>query len=1014
MVRRIALRASGLFILSFLLVCFIFSSSYGQKVETPEITDLESNKPVERAISGGQKHIFQIKFAEKQYARINIEQRGIDIVARLLDRDGKVAVEYDFDPRNKGAEIVEMTAPTAGNYQLTVEPKQKNAAGRYEIRLIELRTATEKELAIDETRKLINDANRLWRAGNNQEALPLAERALAIREKELGAENYDVSQALLVVANIDNDLGDYQKAETFYQRALDVRERVLGKDHFSVSLVLNNFGDLYKMMGDYTKAEMLFNRALEIREKNLEPNHLLIASVLNNLGNLVNEKGETAKAAGYYQRVLEIREKALGPETADVAAVLNNIANLYPDVAKAEPLFLRALAIKEKVFGPDNQEVAQTLYNLATLYSTAGDYAKAKPLCERSLAIYEKTLGSEHPFSSYPMNLLAVIYKNTGEFAKAEELYRRTIALKEKTQGSFHPHLGGTLSNLANLYALEGEIDQAILTQTRANSILEYSIALNLATGSEQEKLSYLKTLDFIEDQTLSLNFQAAPNSTAAANLAVTTILQRKGRVLDAMSDNLSALRRRFNKEDQSLLDGLNDTTTRLVGMIFEGPQGASSDAYQKNIKTLEDQREDLESRISRQSAGFYEQRKPVELKDIQRSIPPDAALIEFAVYRPVSPKTFEFLAYQPGSPEGLGNPRYVVYVVPSQGDVKCRDLGDAKTINATLSVYRQALRSSNSKDFKQIARTVEAKIIEPVLSLLGEAKHLLISPDGDLNLIPFEALVDAQNHFLIENYAFTYLTSGRELLRMQVARESKSKPLIVANPFFGVRPNAADSMIPRYFAPLGGTAQEARSIQALFPDATFLSGAEATESALKQTIAPSILHIATHGFFLEDSQIPAKPDQPNNAKTKFENPLLRAGLALTGANNRRTVAGDDGILTALEASGLNLWGTKLVVLSACDTGLGEVRNGEGVYGLRRAFVLAGTESLVMSLWSVSDLVTRELMTSYYKNLKQGVGRGAALRQVQLEMLKNPARRHPFYWAGFIQSGEWANLEGKR
>jgi CHAT domain-containing protein len=127
-----------------------------------------------------------------------------------------------------------------------------------------------------------------------------------------------------------------------------------------------------------------------------------------------------------------------------------------------------------------------------------------------------------------------------------------------------------------------------------------------------------------------------------------------------------------------------------------------------------------------------------------------------------------------------------------------------------------------------------------------------------------------------------------------------------------------------------------------------------------------------------------------------------------------RSDTGDDGILTAMEAAGLNLWGTKLVTLSACDTGVGEVKNGEGVYGLRRAFVLAGAETLVMSLWPVSDRITRELMTRYYEGLKQGQGRGEALRQMQLDMLKQKERQHPFYWASFIQSGEWANLEGKR
>jgi CHAT domain-containing protein len=142
-------------------------------------------------------------------------------------------------------------------------------------------------------------------------------------------------------------------------------------------------------------------------------------------------------------------------------------------------------------------------------------------------------------------------------------------------------------------------------------------------------------------------------------------------------------------------------------------------------------------------------------------------------------------------------------------------------------------------------------------------------------------------------------------------------------------------------------------------------------------------------------------------------NPLLRSGLALTGANGPQG-ASDDGIITALEAANLNLWGTKLVTLSACDTGVGEVRSGEGVYGLRRAFVLAGAETLVMSMWPVSDYVTREMMTSYYRGLQAGLGRGDALRQAQLAMLARSNRRHPFYWASFIQAGEWANLAGRR
>lgn len=1005
---------------------------YSQTTDTQEIRTLESGKPIEREITGGQKNNFQINFAANQYAKLIVEQRGIDVVVRLLDANGKVVVEYDAEPRSKGEEVVELTAKTAGNYKLTIEPRQKSAlTGRYEIRIVELRNATEKDFAIDETRKLIFAANSFWRAGKYDEALPFAEQALAIRVKELGAEHLDVSQALFVLANIYSDKGDYDKAGSFYQRALEIREKILGKDHLAVSAILNNFGLLYKDKGDYVKAESLLLRVLEIREKTLEPNHLLIASVLNNLAIIYRARGNIEKAAMYYQRVLEIREKALGPESPEVATTLNNIANLYTDVARAEPLYLRALAIREKTLGPEHPDVAQTLYNLAVLYSFAGKFDKAEPLAQRALSIMEKSLGAEHPITSLPLNLLAGIYKNTGNFAKAELLYQRSIAIKEKTQGQYHPYLGGALTNLANLYAVKGEIDKAVSTQARANSIFEYNIALNLAVGSEREKLNYLKTILDIENQTLSLNFLSAANSPAAASLGVTTVLQRKGRVLDAMSDSLGALRRRFNKQDQALLDNLNETTTQLVGFILQGRQEISADEYEKKIKALETKRESLENQISRQSAGFYEQTKPITLKAVQEIIPKNAALIEFSVYDPISPKEFEFGAVRLLEPEARKNARYAVYVIHSQGEAWGKDIGNVKEIDKLIDAFRQALRDPKRQDAQKLARAVDEKVMQPVRAVLGDSTQLLVSPGGDLNLIPFEALVDEQSRFLIENYSFTYLTSGRDLLRMQVKRESKSQPLVIANPAFGAanqttgtttrnrkRQNitAARNLSDTYFAPLAGTAQEARSIQALFPDSTFLTGAQATESALKQTIAPRILHIATHGFFLQDTEAndSKATTNGNNTNLKIENPLLRSGLALAGANQRGGTGGEDGILTALEASGLNLWGTKLVVLSACDTGLGEVKIGEGVYGFRRAFVLAGTESLVMSLWSVSDYVTRELMTNYYKNLKQGMGRGASLRQVQLEMLKKPNRQHPFYWASFIQSGEWANLEGKR
>jgi CHAT domain-containing protein len=228
------------------------------------------------------------------------------------------------------------------------------------------------------------------------------------------------------------------------------------------------------------------------------------------------------------------------------------------------------------------------------------------------------------------------------------------------------------------------------------------------------------------------------------------------------------------------------------------------------------------------------------------------------------------------------------------------------------------------------------------------------------------------------------------------------------------------------FFHSLPSTGREALAIKSLLPKASMFVREQATESALKQARAPRILHIATHGFFLGDQEppptesrsafgaYPSRASDPRFSKwaANIENPLVRSGLALAGANQVKS-GDEDGLLTALEVAGLDLWGTKLVVLSACDTGVGEVKNGEGVQGLRRALVLAGSESQVMSLWPVLDNTAKDLMISYYEALRQGKGRSDGLRQAQLQMLRSKDQRHPFYWAAFIQSGEWANLDSQ-
>lgn len=1042
MFRKLSSRLSTNYFVRTSLPCILFLLliSLGSKTifcqtptpqKSPEIIALELNKPIENELSGTLRPRYKITLSAHQYVKIRLEQRGIDVGARLYGPDMSQIADYDTESRLTGAEIIEFVPKIDGTYYIDVISKYPFLSpGRYEIGLVDAHPASEKEEIQQDARSAFAESIRLFNTGKYGESRSAIERSIEIGKKEFGSENRETAIALNQLARVIDASGDYDEAIKTNLQALSIWEKLAPNDP-NTAISLNGLAINYNHKEDYQKAIDYHRRALEIREKVFIPIHPIIAASLLNMGVVYDKLGDKLKALELYQRALVIQEKTV-PENFNTAAVLNNIAQIYNDLEdyqKAEPYALRSVDILEKIYKPDNPRIFEALTTLAVCYDGMRRLDKAEELFQRILTAHEKSVGPDHPLTAVDAFNMGSIKFRRNELEKSESFFRRALQIRETKVGAESPPVSEALSALALLLAKKGDIDQSLKLQQRSDTIDAKNINLNLALGSERQKLAYMNSLSDRLNQSIFIQTKFAPDNPLAIELAVTEILRHKGRVLDAVSNNLIELRRRSNPQDQILLDKLNQLTQQIAELILDGPDKETITEHQLKIKTLTDEREKLEDDISRRAAGFFQKSDPVTLQAIQTLIPRDSALVEFAVYTPDSPLL--------DNPEAAKQ-RYVVYVLQNQGAVKWKDLGDTEQINKAVDDLRQALRDPKRKDAQVLARIADEKIMQPVRALLGNSKQLFVSPDGNLNLIPFEALVDEQGHYLIENYAFTYLSSGRDLLRMQTVRESRSKPLIIANPSFG-NPSteqltksislktaarkrqsitATRNLSDTYFAPLSGTAQEARLIQEIFPDSEILAEGRATETALKQLAAPKILHIATHGFFLENGEL-ARPDnlqtalRSNKAIVKIENPLLRSGLALAGAN-QHTNAGDDGILTALEASGLNLWGTKLVVLSACDTGLGKIENGEGVYGLRRAFVLAGTESLVMSLWSISDLVTRELMTEYYKNLKQGLGRNAALRRVQLEMLKNPGRRHPFYWAAFIQSGDGSSLDYNR
>lgn len=928
--------------------------------------------------------------------------------------------------------------------------RQRSEYARAEPLLQRALTIYEKTLGSDHPDVTIpmNNLALLYSAkGEYAKAEVLYQRALTISEKAFGPEHLNLATLLSNISALHHTEGDYAKAEPLLQRAISIYEKALGTDHPQVATSLNNLALLYQKKGDYAKSEINHKRALLIYEKALGPDHPLVATSLNNLAEMYRQKGDYATAESLLGRALAIEQKTLGGDHPNVATSMNNLALLYREkgeYAKAELLYQQALAIYEKTLGSEHSLVATSLYNLAGLYREKGDHDSAKTFYSRALKIFEKAVGSEHPDVATALNSLAEMYRENGEYARAEPLYRRALAIHEKALGSEHLNVAIALNNLTALYEGKEDYPRAIEFEARAQEIRESNINAILATGSEKQKQFYLDTVLGDTYASVSLHAHAAPANAQAARLALTTILRRKGRALDAMTDQIAALRRRATPDDVKLLDGLKAAQTQLANLQLSNDARLPPAERRQRVTEFEAEIEKLQNDIGRRNAEFRVRTQPVTLDTVRGAIPKDAALVEIFAYQP-------FNAKAKPTEENFEKARYVAYVLKPESDApQFVDLGEAASIDTDLKLWREALLDSKREDVRSLGRKVDERVMRPVRKLLSTTKHVFISPDGALNLIPFAALVDENDKYLLETYSLNYLTSGRDLLRLKVTSEPRSGPYVFANPTYNLTGERIAACERRNYArelsldtesttskreivsrgidftkvcypPLKGTAEEAARIGAIMPGATVLTEKSATEAALKSVNTPPILHIATHGFFLADQpQTAPKARQfervevsGNSSRPHAENPLLRSGLIMAGANQKSSGTGEDGVLTAAEAAGLNLWGTKLIVLSACETGLGEVVNGAGVYGLRRALVLAGSETQVMSLWQVDDAATRDLMSDYYTRLKRNEGRTEAMRQAQLKMLQSKAqdRAHPFYWAAFISSGDWRSMD---
>ncbi|HTE56021.1 MAG TPA: CHAT domain-containing tetratricopeptide repeat protein [Kofleriaceae bacterium] len=948
-----------------------------------------------------------------------------------------------------------------------------------------------------ETIRALEDVARFTSGtGDYVGAIQIHRDLLARAEKRHGVGNPATLQALEGLASQLWVAQRLDEADRLYQRALDMHRRELGPDNPLLATYLQTYGSFLWGRNAFAAAEEKYLEAKEIVDRTSKPDDPSRAGLMMSLGWLYWSQGQQQKAVKQFDQSLALLEKFYTETLKDpsqAAGMLLAIASIYatggradlarPLEQRGERLYLESIAAIEKQGGPRDPRLLVPLSSLAGLHQRRREWDQADALYRRGMAIYagQKQPGAEvarvsalaqlaflerqrgRPRRALPMlqqvralyarqygaymastmdHQIADLHRELGDYRVARRILEKVIATSRKTWGARHPLVGNQLTSLAMLHMAEGKPALAVARLREALDIQEPNLALILATGTESDHATYFARIAHELHMAITLHTRYAPNDPAAARLALTTVLRRKGRILDAAASSVATLRGKLSADDQKLLDQLAAARAQLARLILAGPKATDSpEDYSVEVGKLERDVKRLEDQVRRVSAAYRVQSQPIELAAVQKVIPADGVLVEIVLHQPYDARASSW------SPGPLPARRYIAYLLRRTGDPTWVDLGEARAIDAAADEFLAALADPDRSDVMALGRALYDRAFKGLVARLGQTRRVLIAPDGLLDLVPFGALVDGSDRHLVQRFNFSYLTSGRDLLRIGAGGAARQGPVIVADPRFddaapepvAVAPTApakagaarsrgrrSRDLRGRKWEPLPGTAEEADALVALLgrDKVTVLRGARATEAALKKVHGPRLLHIATHGFFLPSEPppaaeepagpAPAGPPMPifaaQAAASGPENPLLRSGLALAGANRLSSV-GEDGILTALEATGLDLWGTQLVVLSACETGVGKVTEGDGVQGLRRAIVIAGAESLVMSLWQVDDAATRELMTGFYRKLEAGEGRSEALREVQLQMLRKPRTSHPYYWASFVPTGSWAPIQ---
>ena len=804
--------------------------------------------------------------------------------------------------------------------------------------------------------------------------------------------------------------------------------------------------------GNYPAAIKLTGEVLVTREKILGPEYPDAATSLNNLASMYHSQANYVAAEPLYQRALKINEKALGPEHPDTATSLNNLAMLYKlqeNYAEAEPLLQRALKINEKSLGPEHPDTAKCLNNLAEFYRFQKKYSTAEPLYVRALKINEKVLGPEHPDTANSLCNLALLYESRANYPSAEPLLRRALKIREKSLGPKHPGTANSLNNLALFLWRHADERQAAGLAARTIEVVRNYLERTATIQSEQQQLLMAKE-HVATHLWLTVTTQDANGSDCWNHF-----LPWKG-----ITTSRQALLRRALGHDPLFIE-YRRVTQQLSTVMLSPPQPrgnleaiAAWRNWEAEKERLEIAHTDLEKQLATKSAAFgqNQRRQRVTANEITAALRAQdrpTALVDLEIYLYIGRDARE------GREKELDEYRLAAFIARPDREVQRVELGASVPLLQLIDTWTRFFGQGD--EGRVAGEQLRKRLWQPLEEKLEGIETVLISPDGALARLPWGALPGAKpGHYLIEERGLAIIPIPQflpELVQLPAHAGPPESLLSVGDIDYGGDPgkpadlltkrealgrNGRDGRLMK-FEKLPGSQPEMASIERRYRKAktrgelTSLDSLEATEAAFRELAEKhQWLHVITHGYFapetVNSAMEPLAIAKLTTAETRprpLVHPGLLSGLAMSGANHEfQTEQGDkdDGILTAMEVSGLDLQKVDTVVLSACETGLGQVAGGEGLLGLQRAFMVAGAKTTVASLWKVPDAATARLMQRFYENLwGKKMGKLEALREAQIWMLRDQGNRGltiteqpadkeslpPYYWAAFVLSGNW-------